>query len=51
MCGCNSGPVFLADLHAVAPLHVSQGSILGWILFALVLAIVVAGGMFLTARR
>jgi hypothetical protein len=43
--------MFLADLHAVAPAHVPQGSILGWILFAVVLAMVVTGGMFLTTRR
>ncbi|MGN6798131.1 MAG: hypothetical protein ACTHKS_08280 [Gaiellaceae bacterium] len=39
------------DLRAVAPAHVPEGSILGWLVFAAVLAGLVAAGVFLTARR
>lgn len=41
----------IADLHAVPPANPPGGSIAGWILLAIVLALLVAGGMFLTARR
>jgi hypothetical protein len=43
--------VLLADLHAVPPAPTPGGSIAGWILVAVVLGLIVAGGMFLTARR
>jgi hypothetical protein len=43
--------VILADLHAVPPANTPGGSIAGWIFLAIVLAVVVAGGMFLTVRR
>jgi hypothetical protein len=43
--------VLLADLHAVAPASVPEGSFLGWLLLAVVLAAMVAAGVFLTARR
>ena len=51
MGGRNSGAVLIADLHAVAPANTPGGSIAGWIQLAVLLAVVVAGGMFLTARR
>jgi hypothetical protein len=47
----NSGGVFIADLHAVAPAPIPGGSIAGWIQLAIVLALIVAGSVFLTARR
>ena len=40
-----------ADLHAVAPAPVPDGSITGWLLLAVVLAALVTAGVFLTARR
>jgi hypothetical protein len=43
--------VLLADLHAVPPADTPGGSIAGWIVLAAVLGLIVAGGMFLTARR
>jgi hypothetical protein len=43
--------VLPADLHAVPPANTPGGSVAGWILLAVVLAVIVAGGMFLTARR
>jgi hypothetical protein len=43
--------VLLADLHAVAPAPVPDGSVTGWLVLTLVLAAVVAAGVFLTARR
>ena len=43
--------MLLADLHAVAPAPVPGGSVMGWLLLALVLAAIVAAGVFLTARR
>jgi hypothetical protein len=47
----NSGRVWLADIHPAAPAEVPGGSFLGWLLLALVLAVVVAAGVFLTSRR
>jgi hypothetical protein len=41
----------LADIHPVPPANVPDGSFLGWLLLALVLAVVVAAGVFLTSRR
>jgi len=49
--GRNSGDVLIADLHAVAPAPIPGGSIAGWIQLAVVLAVIVAGSVFLTARR
>ncbi|HST13311.1 MAG TPA: hypothetical protein VLJ44_00505 [Gaiellaceae bacterium] len=43
--------MLLADLHAVAPAPVPEGSVAGWLLLAIVGAAVVAAGMFLSARR
>jgi len=43
--------MLLSALHPVPPANTPGGSILGWVLLAIVLAVVVAGGMFLTARR
>ena len=43
--------MLVADLHAVPPATIPGGSIVGWVLLAIVLAVLVAGGMFLTARR
>ena len=41
----------LADLHAVPPAPVPEGSVVGWLLVAVVLAAFVAAGVFLTVRR
>jgi hypothetical protein len=41
----------LADIHPVPPADVPDGSLLGWLLLALVLAVVVTAGVFLTSRR
>jgi hypothetical protein len=41
----------LSDLHAVAPAPVPEGSVFGWLLLVVVLAALVAAGVFLTARR
>jgi hypothetical protein len=43
--------VLLADLHAVPPAPAPDGSVLGWLLLGAVLVVVVAAGVFLTARR
>jgi len=40
-----------ADLHAVAPAPIPDGSVTGWLLLALVLAALVTAGVVLTARR
>jgi hypothetical protein len=47
----NSGRVLLADLHAVAPAPVPEGSVLAWLVLGIVLAAIAAAGVFLTARR
>jgi hypothetical protein len=41
----------VADLYPVAPAPTPEGSIMGWVVLAVVLAIVVASGVFLTSRR
>ena len=41
----------LADIHPVPPAEIPDGSLVGWLLLALVLAVVVAAGVFLTSRR
>jgi hypothetical protein len=43
--------VLLAELRPVAPAPVPHGSVAGWALAAIVLALVVACGVFLTSRR
>jgi hypothetical protein len=43
--------VLLADLHAVAPAPIPEGSVAGWLVLAIVVAGVVAASVFLTARR
>jgi hypothetical protein len=40
-----------ADIHPVPPADIPDASMLGWLLLALVLAVVVAAGVFLTSRR
>lgn len=41
----------IGDIHPVPPFDVPNGSVLWWLLIALVLAVVVAAGLFLTSRR
>jgi hypothetical protein len=43
--------MILAGLHPVAPAPIPHGSIAGWVVLAIVLAIVVASGVVLTSRR
>jgi len=43
--------VLLADLHAVPPAPVPEGSVAGWLLLAILVAAVVAASVFLTVRR
>jgi hypothetical protein len=43
--------VFLAALHPAAPAVTPHSSVVLWVLLAVVLALVVAGGMVLTSRR
>jgi hypothetical protein len=43
--------VLLAELHAVPPAPVPEGSVLAWLVLGVVLAAIVAAGVFLTARR
>ena len=43
--------MLIADLHAVPPAPIPGGSIAGWIQFAILLAVIVAGSVFLTVRR
>jgi len=43
--------VLFDSLQPVAPATPPHGSVIGWILFAIVLAVVVAGGVVLTSRR
>ena len=39
------------SLHPVAPASPPHGSITGWVLVAIVLAVIVAGGVVLASRR
>ena len=39
------------SVYPVAPATPPHGSITGWVLLAIVLAVVVAGGVVLTSRR
>jgi hypothetical protein len=41
----------VADLRPAAPAVASHGSVLPWLLAAAVLAVIVAGGLYLTSRR
>ena len=43
--------VRLADIYPVAPADVPNASVVGWVVLAIVLAVVVAGGVYLTSRR
>ncbi len=43
--------MLIADVRPAAPAIVDHGSIAGWVVLAVVLAIVLAGGLFLTSRR
>ena len=43
--------MWLADIHPVPPAKVPDGSMVGWLLLAIVLAVVVAAGVVLTSRR
>ena len=43
--------MLLAGIHPVAPAHTPHSSVEAWVLLAIVLAVVVASGMFLTSRR
>jgi hypothetical protein len=43
--------MLLWDIHPVPPAEVPDGSLLGWVVLAIVLAVIVAGGVFLTSRR
>ena len=47
----NPGGVLFDSFYPVAPATPRHGSIAGWVLLAIVLAIVVAGGVVLTSRR
>ncbi|MGZ4339148.1 MAG: hypothetical protein ACXVQ3_03740 [Gaiellaceae bacterium] len=39
------------EIHPVAPAATPGGSIAGWVVLCVVLAVVVASGVFLTSRR
>lgn len=41
----------VADLHPAAPAAANHGSVLPWLVAAAVLAVIVAGGLYLTSRR
>jgi len=41
----------LADLHPAAPAASGHGWVVPWLLAAAVLAVIVAGGLYLTSRR
>jgi len=43
--------VLFESVYPVAPATPPHGSITGWVLLAIVLAVVVAGGVVLTSRR
>jgi len=51
MHGGNSGAVVIADIYPVPPAPTPGGSITGWIVLAVVLAVVVASGVMLASRR
>jgi hypothetical protein len=41
----------VADLHPAAPAAVGHGWVMPWLVAAAVLALIVAGGLYLTSRR
>jgi hypothetical protein len=41
----------LIEIHPAAPVSAPQGSVLPWLLAAVVLAVVVAGGFYLSSRH
>jgi hypothetical protein len=41
----------LAELHPAAPAQPPSASIAGWVVLAVVLAVIVASGVILTSRR
>jgi hypothetical protein len=43
--------VLLDNLHPATPATPPDGSVTGWVLLAIVLAVVVAGGLVLASRR
>ncbi len=43
--------MLFAEIRPVAPAPTPHGSILGWVVLAIVLAVIVAGGMVLSSRR
>jgi hypothetical protein len=43
--------MLLLALRPAAPAETPNGSIVGWVLLAIVLAIIVASGVLLTSRR
>ncbi len=43
--------LLLATLHPLPPAEVPNGSIAGWIWLTVILAVIVAGGVFFSARR
>jgi hypothetical protein len=43
--------VLVGSVHPVAPAAPPHGSIMGWVLFAVILAVIVAGGVVLSSRR
>jgi hypothetical protein len=43
--------ILLAQLHPASPITGSSGSLVPWLLAAAVLAVVVAGGVYLASRR
>ena len=47
----NSGPVPIAELQPVPPAATPDGSLAGWIVLAVLLALVVTGGLVLASRR
>jgi hypothetical protein len=44
------GPLPIAELHPAAPAVAAHGSVRPWLLAAVVLALIVAGGFYLVSR-
>jgi hypothetical protein len=44
-------PVPVVELHAVPPAVTPDGSLAGWVVLAVLLAVVVAGGLVIASRR
>jgi hypothetical protein len=49
--GGDSGRVQLADVHPMPPAPIHGDSLEGWILTAVILAVIVASGLVLSSRR